>query len=111
MRQLSALSENEEKLSELVSLKNDIDEIDAIFWDSKHLGVFQRDRAIGKIRELQLRYPELLVASALAAAGNWVPFNAATNKQIAEELQRLRELLYAQYILKLNRQSSDKCAL
>lgn len=78
---------------ENISLLKDIQDIDDILNQYNRNGVLDRKRAIDKIRELQLTNKDIGTVVAATIPFNFIPFNRASNDQLASELNAYRTIL------------------
>lgn len=87
-----------DKVSENLSILKDIQEIDDLLNRYCQSGYIDREKAISKIRELQMTNSDIQMAVAATLPSNAIPFNQASNSQLAGELNAYRAILVENYL-------------
>ena len=87
-----------DKALENLSLLKDIQDIDDMLNQYCHSGLIARERAISKIRELRITNKDIGKAETAAVLYNFIPFNEASNAQLASGLNAYRAILSENYL-------------
>ena len=87
-----------DKALENLSLLKDIRDIDDMLNQYCQSGFIDRERAISKIRELRITNKDIGKATATTLPFNFVPFSAASNDQLAGELNAYKAILEENYL-------------
>lgn len=82
-----------DRAQENISLWSDIQDIDDILNQYNRNGVLDREKAINKIRKLQLTNRNIGVAVAKTFPFSFIPFNKASNDQLVSELNAYKAIL------------------
>ena len=87
-----------DKASENLSLSKDIQDIDAILDQYHRFSSIDRKKAIDKIRELRITNKDIGKAEIAAAPYNFIPFEKASDGQLASGLNAYRAILSENYL-------------
>ena len=87
-----------DKALENLSLLKDIQDIDDMLNQYCQSGLIDRERAISKIRELRITNKDIGKAEIAAVPYNFIPFNEASNDQLASGLNAYRAILSENYL-------------
>ena len=87
-----------DKASENLSLSKDIQDIDAILDQYHRFGSIDRKKAIDKIRELRITNKDIGKAEIAAVPYNFIPFEKASDGQLASRLNAYRAILSENYL-------------
>lgn len=87
-----------DKVLENMSLSKDIQDIDYMLNQYCRSGLIDRERAISKIRELRITNKDIGKAEIATAPCNFIPFNEASNDQLASVLNAYRAILLENYL-------------
>lgn len=82
-----------DKARENISLWSDIKDIDDMLDRYERNGVLDREKAINKIRKLQLTNKDIGTAVAATIPFSFIPFNRASNDQLVSELNAYKAIL------------------
>ena len=87
-----------DKALENLSLLKDIRDIDDMLNQYCQSGFIDREKAISKIRELRITNKDIGKAEIAAVPCNFIPFNEASNDQLASGLNAYRAILSENYL-------------
>ena len=87
-----------DKALENLSLLKNIQDIDDMLNQYFQNSSLDRKKAIAKIRELRITNKDIGKATAATPPFNFVPFNAASNDQLAGELNAYKAILEENYL-------------
>lgn len=87
-----------DKALENLSLLKDIQDIDGMLNQYCQSGLIDREKAISKIRELRITNKDIRKAEIAAVPYNFIPFNEASNAQLASGLNAYRAILSENYL-------------
>ena len=80
------------------SLMKDIQDIDDMLNQYRRSGLINREKVISKIRELRVTNKDIGKATMATLLFNFVPFSAASNDQLAGELNAYKLILQENYL-------------
>lgn len=87
-----------DKAFENQSLLKDIQDIDDMLNQYRRSGLINREKVISKIRELRVTNKDIGKATMATLPFNFVPFSAASNDQLAGELNAYKLILQENYL-------------
>lgn len=86
-----------DRAQENISLLSDIQDINDILNQYNRNGVLDREKAINKIRKLQFTNKDIGTAVEKTIPFSFIPFNKASNDQLANELNAYKAILEKDY--------------
>ena len=87
-----------DKAFENQSLLKDIQDIDDMLNQYLRSGLINREKVISKIRELRITNKDMRETTIATLPFNFIPFSAASNDQLAGELNAYKLILQENYL-------------